>query len=69
MELEERIQMVENELAQAKAQIRLVLVELKDLILRDQNLLADNSWTNPDAEDTRPRSYHRDRPFKRFSRR
>ena len=43
MELEERIEQLENELALIKVDIKQVLVELKELVLRDQNPLSGES--------------------------
>ena len=43
MELEERIEQLENDLALIKVDIKQVLVELKELVLRDQNPLSDVS--------------------------
>ena len=40
MELEERIELIENELAQVKVGIKQVLVDLKALIVSRQNPLA-----------------------------
>ena len=43
-ELEERVERLENELALLKVNIKHVLVELKELVTRDQNPLADMSF-------------------------
>lgn len=43
MALEDRIEQLENELALIKVDIKQVLVELKDLVLRDQNPLSGES--------------------------
>ncbi len=40
MELEERIDQLEDDLALIKVDIKQVLVELKELVLRDQNPLS-----------------------------
>ena len=40
MELEERIDQLENDMALMKVDIKQVLVELKELVLRDQNPLS-----------------------------
>ena len=45
MALEERIEQLESELALLKVDIKLVLVELKELVLRDQNPLSGDSET------------------------
>ena len=42
-ELEERVERLENELALLKVNIKHALVELKELVARDQNPLADMS--------------------------
>ena len=47
MELEERIDQLENDLALIKVDIKSVLVELKSLILRDQNPLSGESEVAP----------------------
>ena len=39
--LEEKIEQLESELAEIKVQIHAVLIDLKDLVLRDQDPLAD----------------------------
>ena len=41
MALEERIEQLENELALIKVDIKQVLLDLKELILRDENPLAE----------------------------
>ena len=41
MALEDRIEQLESELALLKVDIKQVLVELKELVLRDQNPLSD----------------------------
>ena len=51
MELEERIELIENDLAQVKVDIKQVLVDLKDLILRDQNPLAAPEGDGLAADD------------------
>ena len=53
MELEERIEQLEIELALIKVDIKQVLVELKELVLRDQNPLSEVSTAaSPlDSED------------------
>ena len=45
-ELEERVERLENELAMLKVNIKQVLVELKELVARDQNPLADMNATH-----------------------
>ncbi len=50
MELEERIEQLENDLALIKVDIKQVLVELKDLVLRDQNPLSDASVAASDLK-------------------
>ena len=50
MALEERIEQLESELALIKVDIKQVLVELKDLVLQDQNPLADASATASDLK-------------------
>ncbi len=47
MELEERIDQLENHLALIKVDIKQVLVELKALALRDQNPLSSESEVMP----------------------
>ena len=52
-ELEERVERLENELAMLKVNIKQVLVELKELVARDQNPLADmNATHHRPAHDT-----------------
>ena len=48
-ELEERVERLENELAMLKVSIKQVLVELKELVARDQNPLADMNAHPPQA--------------------
>ena len=48
MEIEERIDLLEQDLAELKLDIKLLLVDLKELALRDQNPLAD------EGEETAP---------------
>ena len=48
-ELEERVEQLEGDLTDLKADIKELLVELKVLVLREQNPLAD-----PDPESHRP---------------
>ena len=43
MALEDRIEQLENELALIKVDIKQVLVELKELVLQDQNPLSGDS--------------------------
>ena len=50
MALEERIEQLESELALIKVDIKQVLVELKDLVLRDQNPLSDASVAASDLK-------------------
>ena len=50
MALEDRIEQLENELALIKVDIKQVLVELKDLVLRDQNPLSDASLAASDLK-------------------
>ncbi len=50
MELEERIDQLENDLALIKVDIKQVLVELKELVLRDQNPLSGESDEMPTAK-------------------
>ncbi len=50
MELEERIDQLENDLALIKVDIKQVLVELKELVLRDQNPLSGESDEMPAAK-------------------
>ena len=40
MEIEERIDLLEQDLAELKLDIKLLLVDLKELVLRDQNPLS-----------------------------
>ena len=51
MELEERIELLEQDLTELKVDIKLLLVDLKELVLRDQNPLggvaADASPSKP----------------------
>ena len=52
-ELEERIEQLETDLTQINVAIKQVLVELKELVLRDQNPLADPTTTRrQEADDT-----------------
>ena len=50
MALEDRIELLENELALIKVDIKQVLVELKDLVLKDQNPLSDASVAASDLK-------------------
>ena len=50
MELEERIDQLEIDLALIKVDIKQVLVELKELVLRDQNPLSGESDVMPAAK-------------------
>ena len=50
MELEERIDQLENDLALIKVDVKQVLVDLKELILRDQNPLSGDSEVMPSAK-------------------
>ncbi len=47
MELEERIDQLESDLAMIKVDVKQVLVDLKQLILRDQNPLSGDSEVMP----------------------
>ena len=47
MELENRIEQLESQLALIKVDIKQVLVELKELVLRDQNPLGGHSLASP----------------------
>ena len=47
MELEERIDQLENDLALIKVDVKQVLVDLKGLILRDQNPLSGDLEVKP----------------------
>ena len=49
MELEERIDQLENDLALIKVDIKQVLVEIKSLVLRDQNPLSGDAEAVPAA--------------------
>ena len=51
VELEDRLELLENELAQVKLDIKQVLVDLKELILRDQNPLAGAAASTSAPED------------------
>ena len=50
MELEERIDQLENDLALIKVDVKQVLVDIKGLILRDQNPLSGDSEVMPAAK-------------------
>ena len=43
MEIEERVDLLEQELAEIKLNIKLLLVDLKELVLRNQNPLAGDA--------------------------
>ena len=47
MELEEKIDQLENDLATIKVDIKQVLVEIKSLVLRDQNPLSGEGEAVP----------------------
>ena len=47
MALEDRIEQLENELALIKVDIKQVLVEIKSLVLRDQNPLSGDAESVP----------------------
>lgn len=43
MEIEERIELIEQDLTELKLDIKRLLVDLKELVLRDQNPLAGDT--------------------------
>ena len=50
MELEERIELIEQDLTELKLDIKRLLVELKELVLRDQNPLAGDADEAPPSK-------------------
>ena len=50
MELEERIDQLENDLALIKVDIKQVLIDLKELVLHDQNPLSGEADAVPAAK-------------------
>ena len=50
MELEERIELLEQNLAELKLEIKQLLVDLKELALRDQNPLAGDADEAPPSK-------------------
>ncbi len=50
MEIEERIDLLEQDLAELKRDIKLLLVDLKELVLRDQNPLAGDADAAPPSK-------------------